>query len=237
MITEEECIIRLEEYVFDYIDGLISENKFMFRINESESKNLDDNSISECFEKNITRICIKNLDNVNEPIYVANQSDAIIKHEIPTKFLSNLFYDINEDKRLEYIQKYKIIYINIDAKAVKNNDNDSKFEQFHFSNSQTSIQNFHGTRKNGISYNASGKQKTFINNKLNLTFLIKAVWSYNKKYKYDKIHLYCIPNGFYFKNIKLIINPKSYPQNIDGRFEIRLKTQQLPDNYYSEILI
>jgi hypothetical protein len=76
-----------------------------------------------------------------------------------------------------------------------------------------------------------------IYNKLNLTFVIKGIWSNNKKYKYDKIHLYCIPNGLYFDDIKPMNNPKSYPKNIDGRYEIRLKTHQLPDNYYSIILI
>jgi hypothetical protein len=187
----------------------------------------------------MNRLFIKNLDNINEPIYVSNQSDSIINHEIPDEILTNIFYDIDEEDKNEYIQRYKRIYINIDAKGVKNDDEDSKLERLHFSNSQTSIEKFYGIRKNnsGTSYNASGKQKTFINNKLNLTFLIKAVWSYNKNYKYDKIHFYCIPNGLYYKNIELIIAPKNYPRNINQIFEIRMKTEQLPDNYYLEILI
>lgn len=232
---QKECIMTLEEYVFYLINSSISENMFMFKINETESKNLNDISISKCFETNINKIFIKELSNVNEPIYVSNQSDNIIIHEISEEILNDIFSDIDEDKRLEYIQKYKRIYINIDAKGTKNGDSDSKLENVHFSSSQTSIHNFYGNRKNGIPFNISGKQKTFINNKLNLTFLIKAVWSNDKKYKYDKIHLYCIPNGLYFNDIKPMNNPKSYSKN--GRFEIRLKTQQLPDNYYLEILI
>jgi hypothetical protein len=37
MITEEESIRRIEEYIFYNIENIILENKFMFRINESES--------------------------------------------------------------------------------------------------------------------------------------------------------------------------------------------------------
>jgi len=202
------------------IIGLLLDKIYMFVINELQSKNLNDISISKCFETNINKIFIKELSNVNEPIYVSNQSD-----------------NINEDKRLEYIQKYKRIYINIDAKGVKHGDNDSKYDNFHFSNSQTSIQNFYGNRRNGIPFNISGKQEPMIYNKLNLTFVIKGIWSNNLKYKYDKIHLYCIPNGLYFNDIKPMINPKNYPKNIDDGCEIRLKIQQLPNNYYSEILI
>jgi hypothetical protein len=239
MITEEESIRRIEEYIFYNIENIILENKCMFRINESESENLHHNSVSKCFETNMNRLFIKNLDNINEPIYVSNQSDSIINHEIPDEILTNIFYDIDEEDKNEYIQRYKRIYINIDAKGVKNDDEDSKLERLHFSNSQTSIENFYGIRKNngGTPYNASGKQKTFINNKLNLTFLIKGVWSYDIKYKYDKIHLYCIPNGLYYKNIELISGAKNYPRNINQIFEIRMKTEQLPDNYYLEILI
>ncbi len=229
--------MTLEEYVFDYINSLLLDNIYMFVINELQSKNLNDISISKCFETNINKIFIKELSNVNEPIYVSNQSDNIIIHEISEEILNDIFSDIDDDKRLEYIQKYKRIYINIDAKGIKNDDIDSKLERLHFSNSQTSIQNFYGNRRNGIPFNISGKQEPMIYNKLNLTFVIKGIWSNNKKYKYDKIHLYCIPNGLYFDDIKPMNNPKSYPKNIDGRFEIRLKTQQLPDNYYSKILI
>ena len=224
--------MTLEEYVFDYINSLLLDKIYMFVINELQSKNLNDISISKCFETNINKIFIKELSNVNEPIYVSNQSDNIIIHEIPEEILNNLFYYINEDKRLEYIQKYKRIYINIDSKGVKHGDNDSKYDNFHFSNSQTSIQNFYGNRRNGIPFNISGKQEPMIYNKLNLTFVIKGIWSNNLKYKYDKIHLYCIPNGLYFNDIKPMINPKNY-----RGCEIRLKTQQLPDNYYSIILI
>jgi len=134
----------------------------MFVINELQSKNLNDISISKCFETNINKIFIKELSNVNEPIYVSNQSDNIIIHEISEEILNDIFSDIDDDKRLEYIQKYKRIYINIDAKGIKNDDIDSKLERLHFSNSQTSIQNFYGNRRNGIPFNISGKQEPMI---------------------------------------------------------------------------